>query len=97
LLGDAAVRQLTSPALAIALELRSAPSCSARLPLLGRAIEEGDERALTVLAGLSTGTRHGCGKNKRKPCTPACPEQVDQFRQAIAKLSQRLKATSPPG
>ncbi len=93
LLGDAAVRQLTSPALAIALELRSAPSCSARLPLLDRAIQEGDERALTVLAGLSAGTRHGCGKYKRKPCMPACPEQVDEFRQAIAKLSQRLRAT----
>ncbi len=94
LLDDAAVRQLTSPALAIALELRSAPSCSARSPLLGRAIDEGDERALTVLAGLSAGTRHGCGKFKRKPCMPACPEQAEEFRRAIVKLAQRLK-TSP--
>jgi serine/threonine protein kinase len=93
LLGDAAVRQLTSPALAIALELRSAPSCSARVPLLDRAVEEGDERAITVLAGLSTGTRRGCGKYKRAACVPACPEQADEFRRAIAKLSQRLRTS----
>jgi hypothetical protein len=92
LLDDAAVHQRISPALAVAHELRSAPSCPARLPLLDRAIEEGDERALAVLAGLSTGTARGCGKNKRKPCMTACPEQTEQFRQAIGKLSQRLKA-----
>jgi hypothetical protein len=91
LLGDPVVRQRTSPALAIARELRSAPSCAARLPLLERAVQMGDERALAVLAGLSTGTKRGCGKNKRKPCPAACPEQVDPFRAAIGKLSQRLK------
>jgi serine/threonine-protein kinase len=94
LLGDAAVHQRLSPALAVAHELRSASSCPARLTLLERAIEVGDNRALAVLAGLSTGTARGCGKNKRKPCLPACPEQVDQFRAAIVKLSQRLMASS---
>jgi hypothetical protein len=92
LLGDPQVRQRTSPALAIARELRTAPSCALRLPLLERAVEMGDERALAVLAGLSTGAKRGCGKNKRKPCPAACPEQVDPFRAAIVKLSQRLKS-----
>lgn len=92
LLGTAAVRPRITPALAIARELRTAPSCAARLPLLERAIDVGDERALAVLAGLSTGTARGCGRNKRKPCAPACPAQVEPFRGAIAKLSQRLKA-----
>jgi hypothetical protein len=91
LLNDPAVRPRISPALAIAHELRSAPTCHARLPMLDRAIEAGDGRAITVLAGLSTGSPHGCGKNKRKSCLPACPEQVEQFRQTIAKLTERLK------
>jgi hypothetical protein len=91
LLGDAAVRQRLSPALAVAHDLRSALSCEARLPLLDRAIATGDERAMAVLAGLSTGTARGCGKNKRKACRPACPEQAEQFRGAISKLSLRLK------
>ena len=93
LLGDPAVRPRISPALAIAYELRSAPTCPARLPMLNRAIEVGDARAIAVLAGLSTGSPHGCRKNKRKFCMPACPEQVEQFRQAIDKLTQRLKVT----
>jgi hypothetical protein len=91
LLADPAVRQRTSPALAIAHELRSATSCPARLPMLDRAIEVGDARAIAVLAGLSTGSPHGCGKNKRKSCMPACPEQVEQFQQTITKLTQRMK------
>jgi serine/threonine protein kinase len=91
LLSDAAVRMRASPALAIAHDLRSASSCAARLPLLDRAIEVGDARALGVLVGLSTGTTHGCGKNKRKPCWPACPEQAERFRGAIKRLSLRLK------
>ena len=91
LLGDLSVRPRISPALAIAYELRSAPSCSARLPMLDRAIEAGDGRTIAVLAGLSTGSPHGCGKNKRKSCMPACPEQVEQFQETIAKLMQRMK------
>ena len=93
LLGNPAVRQHITPALAIARELRAAPSCAARLPLLERAIIVGDERALAVLGALSTGSAHGCGKNKRKPCSPACPEQVEQLRAAIGKISQRLRGS----
>ncbi|MBN1610208.1 MAG: protein kinase [Polyangiaceae bacterium] len=96
LLDSAPVRRRVTPALAIAYELKSAPSCAARLPLLDRAIEEGDGRALSVLAGLSTGTQRGCGRNKRKPCSPACPAQVAQFRGAVARLSQRLRTTRAP-
>jgi serine/threonine protein kinase len=93
LLASEAVRRQMTPALVIAYELKVAPTCSARLPLLDRAIEEGDERALYALSGLSTGTQRGCGHNKRKPCAPACPAQVEPFKAAMAKLSQRLRAT----
>ena len=91
LLDDAAAHQKLSPPLAIAHALKTAPSCAARLPLLDRATATGDERALAVLGALSTGTARGCGKNKRKPCWPACPEQAGQFREAMAKMSRRLK------
>jgi hypothetical protein len=91
LLNEPTVRRRASPALALACELRSAPSCAARLPLLERALQIGDERAIAALGALSTGTGHGCGKNKRKPCPPACPEQVDAFRAAMAKIALRLR------
>jgi hypothetical protein len=91
LLGDPAVQRRFSPALAVAYGLRSAPSCAARLPLLAQAAEQGDARSLHVLGGLSSGSKRGCGKGKRKPCLPACPEQAEQFRGAIEKISQRLR------
>jgi hypothetical protein len=90
-LNDAAVRRRGTPALAIAYELKSAPNCAARLPLLDRATQLGDDRALAVLGALSTGTTRGCGKDKKKPCPPACPDQVDAFRAAMTKLSLRTK------
>jgi hypothetical protein len=91
LLNDTAVRRRGTSALAIAYELRSAPNCAARLPLLERATQLGDDRALAVLGALSTGTARGCGKDKKKPCPPACPDQVDVFRAAMTKLSLRVK------
>jgi serine/threonine-protein kinase len=91
LLGSPTVRQRFSPALAVAHELKQAPSCSARLPLLNRAIDVGDERAVAILGRYGTASARGCGKNKRKPCPAGCPEEAEQFRDAIAKISQRLK------
>jgi len=93
LLREPAIRRRASPALAIALELRWATSCAARLPMLERAIEIGDERASAALGALSTGSAHGCGKNKRKACPPACPDQADTFRVAMGKISQRLRSS----
>jgi tRNA A-37 threonylcarbamoyl transferase component Bud32 len=93
-LRDAAVRGRGTQALAIAYELRAAPSCAARLPLLERATQVGDDRALDVLAALSTGAARGCGQNKRKPCPPACPDQVEAFRAAMTKLSLRVKGSN---
>jgi serine/threonine protein kinase len=91
LLGDPAIQKRFSPALAIAYDLRTANSCAARLPLLDRAIEQGDARAVNALMGLSTGSKRGCGKSKRKPCLSACPEHAEQFRTAAEKISARLR------
>ncbi len=93
-LHDAAVRQRGTPAVDIAYELRTAVSCAARLPLLDRAIQVGDDRALAVLGALSTGTAHGCGQNRKKPCPPACPDQVEPFRAAMTQLSLRVKGAN---
>lgn len=90
LLHDGEVRQRISPALAIAQDLRTAPTCAQRLPLLERAIEVGDKRALAVLAGLSTRTKRGCGRNKRSSCPPTCPEEAARFRDAVTRLALRL-------
>ena len=94
-LSDAAVRSRGTPALAIAYELKAAASCAARLPLLERATQVGDDRAINVLAALSTGTPRGCGQNKKKPCPPACPGQIEAFRAAMTKLSTRMKGGNP--
>ncbi|HMA93796.1 MAG TPA: hypothetical protein VKP30_13995, partial [Polyangiaceae bacterium] len=92
LLASPAMATKISPALGIARELRQASSCAQRLPLLERAVEVGDERAIMALGALSTGASKGCGKNKRKACLPACPEQAEQFRSAMNRISSRLKA-----
>jgi hypothetical protein len=90
LLRDPSVRERFSPALAVAYELRNQSSCAARLPLLRRAENLGDERAIQVLSPLSTGTKTGCGKRKRQPCLPACSKEASEFRSVIAKISRRL-------
>jgi hypothetical protein len=90
LLRNPKVQERFSPALAVAYELRNQNSCAARLPLLTRAANLGDERSTQVLSPLSTGTKTGCGKRKRQPCLPTCAKEAPQFRAAIAKISQRL-------
>ena len=90
MLNKPSLRERFSPELAIAFDLRSAQGCAARLPLLKRASMEGDERSIMVLAALSSGTRRGCGKWKRHPCKPACPDEAQAFRDAIKSISVRV-------
>ncbi len=90
LLAVPATRASLSDGLAIAVDLRSATSCAARLPLLARAADVGDERALTALSALSSGTTRGCGRGKRKPCKPACVVEAAAFRQTMDKIQRRL-------
>ncbi|MBI4957819.1 MAG: serine/threonine protein kinase [Myxococcales bacterium] len=83
------VRARTSAAVAIAHALRSAPSCAARLPLLPRAIAEGDARAIAILAALSDAPASGCGAGRREPCAPVCPGEAPEMRQAIEAIQRR--------
>jgi hypothetical protein len=90
LLASEAVRAKATPALLIANDLRKAASCSARVPLLERAIEVGDERSAAILAPLGATTKKGCGKKKRLPCPAACPAESERFLDAVAKIRARL-------
>ena len=87
-------RQRMSEALAIAFDLRVASSCADRVPLLPRAAEVGDERSFGALAAVSTGAPRGCGRNKRKPCSPACPQEAAAFRKTMDAISRRMQSAN---
>jgi serine/threonine protein kinase len=89
LLATTAVRSRASPALLVAYELRLTNSCSAKVPLLPRAAELGDDRTISILSPLATGARKGCGRRKREPCPPPCAEEAKRFNEAIARIVAR--------
>jgi hypothetical protein len=82
-----------SPALRIAIDLGNAPSCEARLPLLPRAHNLGDERSFAILNALSAGTKRGCGKWKNQPCSATCKDEAPAFTDAVRAIGARLKST----
>jgi hypothetical protein len=90
LLASEPVRAKSTPALLIANDLRKAASCSARVPLLERAIAVGDERSAAVLAPLGATTKKGCGKKKKLPCPAVCPAESERYLDAVAKIRARL-------
>jgi hypothetical protein len=84
------VRGSASPALNVALELRSAATCEAFQAALPRAQSDGDRRALAPLAKLNS--RRGCGEKKNEDCY-ACLRSQTKELMATAKA---LKARSAP-
>ncbi len=86
-----AIRDKATPALKVAFDLREAQDCEARLPLLGRAAQLGDARALAVLQPLVQGTKKGCGKWKSQPCAAACATQAAEYQQTISSIARRLR------
>jgi hypothetical protein len=95
---DEALRYLTkantahrfSDALSIAYDLHFSSSCAARLPLLPRAREFGDERSQRVLSSLSATKRSGCGRKGKEPCPATCPKEAAEFEQASQAIAERL-------
>lgn len=83
------MKEKYSPALAIAMDLRRADSCAARVPLLERAAGLGDRRSVAILSPLSAGSKRGCGRWKRNPCPAACAEDARAYYQAITKILER--------
>jgi hypothetical protein len=83
------VQMRASPALVVAYDLRRANGCAARVPLLERAAALGDRRSVAILSPLSAGSKKGCGRWKRSPCSPACPEEARAYLQTINKILER--------
>jgi hypothetical protein len=81
-----------SPALAIAYDLRFAPSCDSRVGLLPRAQEFGDERSAQQLVELSR-RPPDCKKTKTRLCRSRCPDEsrafIDTARKIYARMAQR--------
>ncbi len=91
-LENATTRQRFTAGLAVAFDLRNAPSCAARISLLTRAKNQGDDRAVAALALYSTGTKKGCGRGKRRPCPPMCAAEAKAFRKTMGQIRERLVA-----
>ena len=81
-----------SPAVKIAYDLFTAPTCTQRQELVQEAIKEGDERAITVLQMSSAKPAHTCGPKKNKACPAACEKEAPAFEQAIKEIQDRLAA-----
>jgi hypothetical protein len=89
LLNSPKVQMHFSPALTIAYDLRRANSCASRVPLLARAAGLGDRRSVAILSPLAASSKRGCGRFKRSPCLPACPEEARAYLQTITKILER--------
>jgi len=85
-----------SPALAIAYDLRFAPSCASRVGLLPRAREFGDDRSAQLLGTLSR-RPPGCKKTARRPCRARCTEESRAFMDTVRKIYARQAATKTTG
>jgi serine/threonine-protein kinase len=89
-LRDARRQNHVSPALAMAYDLRFAPTCAARLTLLSRASEVGDDRSISVLSSLASKPQ-GCRRTRYRPCRPKCDAESGQFWQTVNRISQRQR------
>jgi hypothetical protein len=92
LLSRTRVRKLFSPQLAIAYDLRFSPSCNARLGLLDRANDIGDQRSINTLASLLNNSPR-CGQPGRFPCIELCERESPQFTKAIDTMVRRLRTS----
>lgn len=89
-LAEASVLERATPALRIAHELRVAPSCKARQPLLARAKADGDRRAIDVLAPLVSGKSKGCGFLGMSRCAAPCASIASEIKAAIQAIEERV-------
>ncbi len=81
-----------SPAVRIAYDIFTAPSCAQRAELVPQAIKDGDERAIAVLQLSSAKVGHTCGPKHNKPCPAACEKEAPVFEQAIKEIQDKLAA-----
>jgi len=86
----ASVRKHFSPQLAIAYDLRFAPTCRARLRLLERANAVGDQRSVNVLSALVSKPPK-CGRRGRPPCVARCDRESEQLSRSVDIIAHRLR------
>lgn len=80
------VRDKASPALLVALDLRAAESCEEYPPIIERAVSDGDERSLHLLARLATNTR--CRGGRQGECYP-CLSGNETLTDALVAVRDR--------
>ena len=86
------VRKLFTPELAIAYDLRFSPRCAARVGLLPRASEVGDQRSINTLAALVS-PAPGCGEPNHAPCLELCEREAGQFARAVNAIVRRTRSS----
>jgi hypothetical protein len=80
------VRRQASPALSVALELRSAEKCEQFQAALPHALKDGDRRSLHLLVKLTA--KRGCGPKKADDCY-ACLREGDELTATINAVKSR--------
>lgn len=87
LLFSHAVRATASPALAVALELRSANSCETVQAALPKALNDGDRRSLSSLAKLNS--HRACDAKNTSDCNPCVSGPVKPVVAAVGAVKRR--------
>ena len=89
------VQRNLSPALRVAYDLYTAPTCSARLGMLPAVGKEGDQRADAVIVMQTQKSKKGCGPRRDKPCPPACAKDLAAYDATLRQI--RLRTAAAPG
>ena len=89
------VQRNLTPALRVAYDLYTAPTCTARVGLLPQVVRDGDDRAVAVISMQTAKTKRGCGPRRDKPCPAPCSKDVAAFEDAIKKIRERGGADTP--
>jgi hypothetical protein len=87
LLYSADVRPKASPALAVALALRTAESCEQYRAILPDALKVGDRRAVHLLTKLNA--KRGCGPKKNEDCFACLRAAKDELSATINAVKSR--------
>ena len=88
------VRPQASPALAVAIALRSADTCEAVQTTLPKARTDGDRRSLYLLTKLNS--RRGCGEKKADDCYACLRAQTKEVIAATNAVKRRDPPNYPP-
>jgi hypothetical protein len=85
------VRPKATPALSVALALRSAETCEQYRTALPLALKDGDRRSLHLLTKLTN--KRGCGPKKTEDCFACLRSQPDELAATINAVKSRRPPT----